>query len=166
MKGFTTSWKIFRAFCIVQLILVAFKGMLSFSQLLYRGSILISCIDTVAYGLVFLFVYHGLSMLNYNYPDTPLTPRQKRMFNILYLINFILIAYLFAQVVNSWWIVPIVFDPEHLGNRSMLILTALLLFSWVIFIIHLIILAGMFRLRRFIHENTVSTWYEQFDQRP
>jgi hypothetical protein len=166
MKGFTTSWKIFRAICIVQLILVAFKGMLSFARLFDNGSVLISFIDTVAYALVFMFVYHGLSMLNYNYPDTPLSPRQKRLFNILYLINFILIAYLFAQVVNNWWMVRLVFGPEQTDNRSRLIVTALLLFSWVIFIIHFIILAGMFRLRRFIHENTIGTWYEQFDQKP
>lgn len=165
MKGFTTSWKIFRAICIVQLILVAFKGMLSFSQLFYKGNILISCINIVAYALVFLFVYHGLSMLNYNYPDTPLSPRQKRLFNILYLINFILIAYLFAQVVNTWWMVHIVFDPEISKNYNWVFATTTLSLSWIIFIIHLVFLAGMFQLRRFIHENTISTWYQQFDQK-
>jgi hypothetical protein len=168
MKGFTVSWKIFRAICIVQLILVAFKGMLSFSLLLYRGSILISCIDIVAYGLVFLFVYHGLSMLNYNYPDTPLSPRQKRLFNILYLINFILISYLFAQVVNSWWMAAFIFKAASFyeDKTYWLTTTALFLISWIIFLIHLVFLAGMFRLRRLIHENTISTWYEQFDQKP
>jgi hypothetical protein len=166
MKGFTTSWKIFRAICIVQLVLVAFKGILSFSQFFYTSSKVVSLIDIVAYFLIFLFVYHGLSMLNYNYPDVPLSPKQKRLFNILYLINFILIAYLFAQVVNSWWMVSFVFDPANPSNQYRLTLTALLLFSWFIFIIHLVFLAGMFRLRRLIHENTISTWYEQFDQKP
>lgn len=150
----------------MQLVLVALKGMQSLSRVFDKGNVVISCIDTVAYALIFLFVYHGLSILNYNYPDTPLSPRQKRLFNILYLINFILIAYLFAQVVNNWWLVSLIFDPENPFKNYRLIWTALLLFSWLIFIIHLIILAGMFRLRRFIHENTISTWYEQFEQRP
>ena len=166
MKGFTTSWKIFRAFCIVQLILVAFKGILSFSQLFYQRNILISCVDIIAYGLVFLFVYNGLSMLNYNYPDIPLSPKQKRTFNILYLINFILISFLFAQVVNNWWLVPFVFKPGSVSKNYWYIMTAQLLFSWIIFIIHLVFLAGMNQLRRFIHQNTISSWYNQFEQKP
>lgn len=168
MKGLTTSWKIFRSVCIVQLILVAFKAMMSFGQVLFRGNALVGLINVVAYALVFVFVYHGLSMLNYNYPDVPLSQKQKRWFNILYIINFILIAFLFAQVVNSWWMLKFVFDTETYQGfkRYWFTITAHLLFSWVIFIIHFVFLAGMFRLRRFIHENTINTWYEQFDQKP
>ncbi|THU40915.1 hypothetical protein FAM09_02020 [Niastella caeni] len=166
MKGLTTFWKIFRAVCIVQLVLVAFLGVQAFAMLFYKSNILVRCIDLAAYTLVFLFVYHGLSILNYNYPDVPLSPRQKRVFNILYLINFILIAYLFAQVVNTWWMVHIVFDSEIQKNNNWVMATAVLLLSWFIFLIHLAFLAGMFRLRRFIHQNTVGSWYEQFDQKP
>ena len=164
MRGFTTSWKIFRAVCIVQLILVAFKGMLAFSELFYKSQVIISIIDTIAYGLVFLFVYQGLSMLNYNYPDVPLSIKQKRSFNVLYLINFLLIAYLFAQVVNTWWLLPFVFRINNSVRYYSYTLAALFLFSWVIFIIHLIFLAGMFRLRRLIYQNTISSWYQQFDK--
>jgi hypothetical protein len=166
MKSFTTSWKIFRAVCIVQLILVAFKGILSFSQLFYQKNMLISFIDLIAYAIMFLFIYHGLSMLNYNYPDIPLSPKQKRSFNYLYLLNFILIAYVFAQVVNNWWLVPFVFNSGNMSKSYWLTMTALLLISWIIFIIHLVFLAGMYILRRFIHQNTISTWYEQFEQKP
>lgn len=166
MKSFTIFWKIFRSVCIVQLILVAFKGILSFSQLFYSGNKLISSIDVIAYTLVFLFVYQGLSMLNYNYPDIPLSPKQKRSFNILYLLNFILIAFLFAQVVNSWWLVPFVFNSEKISNKVWYTLTVQLLFSWAVFVIHLVFLAGMYQLRRFIYKNTISSWYQQFDQKP
>jgi hypothetical protein len=165
MKGFTTSWKIFRAVCIMQLILVAFKGMLAFSELFYKSQALISIIDTIAYGLVFLFVYHGLSMLNYNYPDIPLSIKQKRLFNLLYLTNFLLIAYLFAQVVNTWWLVPYVFRFNNTVKFYSYTILALFLFSWIIFIIHLVFLAGMFRLRRLIFQNTISGWYQQFDKK-
>jgi hypothetical protein len=27
-------------------------------------------------------------------------------------------------------------------------------------------LAGMFKLRRLIYQNTINTWYQQFDQKP
>lgn len=165
MKGFTTLWKIFRAICIVQLILVAFKGMLSFSELFYKKHILLSFIDATAYAFVFLFVYQGLSMLNYNYPDIPLSTKQKRSFNILYLVNFLLIAFLFAQVVNSWTLLPILFHFANWSNYYWFSLAIFVLFSWLIFILHLAFLVGMFRLRRLIYQNTISTWYQQFEKR-
>jgi hypothetical protein len=168
MKGLTSGWKAFRTICIVQLILVAFKGMLSFREVFYPANALVGIINTIAYTLVFIFVYHGLSMLNYNYPDIPLSPKQKRWFNILYLINFILIAFLFAQVVNSWWMVPFVFDIGSFNSNkgAWLYVTAMVLIAWLLFIIHFIFLAGMFKLRRVIYENTIHTWYDQFDQKP
>lgn len=168
MKGFTTSWKIFRSVCIVQLILVAFKAMMSLGEVLFKGNTLVGLINIIAYALVFVFVYHGLSMLNYNYPDVPLSQKQKRWFNILYIINFILIAFLFAKVVNIWGMWNVIFDPETYQKYKInwLNFTAQLLLPWSIFIIHFVFLAGMFRLRRFIHENTINTWYQQFDQKP
>jgi hypothetical protein len=165
MKGVTTSWKVFRAVCIVQLILVAFQGMLSVSALFYKTHALQNLISAVAYALVFLFVYQGLSILNYNYPDIPLTTKQKRSFNILYLVNFLLIAFLFAQVVNTWNVVPVLIQAAKSPNYYWFSVAAFVLFAWMIFIIHLVFLAGMFKLRRLIHQNTISTWYEQFEKK-
>jgi hypothetical protein len=167
MKGLTTGWKAFRTVCIVQLILVAFKGMFSLREIFIQGNALVGFINILAYMLVFIFVYHGLSMLNYNYPDVPLSPKQKRWFNILYLLNFILIAFLFAQVVNVWWMVPFVFDLINISKNKgvWFYITAMVLISWGIFIMHLIFLVGMFKLRRVIYENTINTWYDQFDQK-
>jgi len=165
MKGITTSWKIFRAVCIVQLVLVAFKGMLSVSALFYKTGFVVNFINAIAYGCVFLFVYHGLSMLNYNYPDVPLSPKQKRWFNILYLVNFLLIAFLFAQIVNTWWMGELIVHNGMVATRFWFILTSNFLFAWIIFIIQLLALGGMFRLRRLIYQNTISTWYQQFEKK-
>src|SRR5437016_4358894 len=112
MNGLSTFWKIFRVVCIVQLLLVAFQGMFSISRLFYRHSIFLSMIEIITYTLVFLFVYQGLSLLNYNYPDVPLSPKQKRSFNGLFIINFLLIAFLFAQVINTWWVVQLIFQSD------------------------------------------------------
>jgi len=164
MRSFTIFWKFFRVICIVQLILVAFKGIFSLSQLFDNGSIWVPLVNIAAYTLVFLFVYHGLSMLNYNYPDVPLSLKQKRSFNILYLINFILISFLFAEVVNTRWMVPFIVNAEFV-KKYWFMLTSQLAFPWLIFIIHLVVLVGMFWLRKTIYQNTISTWYEQFDKK-
>ena len=165
MKEFTTFWKFFRVICIVQLILVAFNGIFSISNLLFTRHILVSLVNIAAYTLVFLFVYHGLSILNYNYPDVPLSQKQKRSFNILYLINFILISFLFAQVVNSRWIAGYALSADFI-KKYWFWLTVQFVFPWLIFIIHLVVLIGMFGLRRTIYQNTINTWYEQFDKKP
>jgi hypothetical protein len=166
MNGLSTSWKIFRIICICQLVLVAFQGMLSISSLLSGKSIVMHIIEIIVYTLVFVFVYEGLSMLNYNYPDVPLSTKQKRSFNILYLINFLSIAFLFARVVNTWWIVPFLMETSNLNMYNWFYIIVLFLFAWLIFIIHLVFLAGMFKLRRLIHQNTLNSWYEQFDRKP
>ena len=149
----------------MQLVLVAFKGMMSVSGVFYKTNLVVNFINAIAYSCVFLFVYHGLSMLNYNYPDIPLSPKQKRWFNILYLVNFLLIAFLFAQIVNTWWMGELIVHSARVVNRFWFMLTSQFLLAWFIFTIHLLVLGGMFRLRRLIYQNTISTWYQQFEKK-
>src|SRR5262245_16696546 len=104
MKGNSKGWRVFRAVCIIQMVLVAFQGMLSFSGLFTGKHIVTSIVEILVYTGVFVFIYEGLSILNYNFPQIPLSQKQKRRFNILFLINFLFIALLFARVVNTWWV--------------------------------------------------------------
>jgi hypothetical protein len=166
MKGLSTSWKFFRIICICQLVMVAFQGMFTISRLLSGKIILVNMLELIVYCAIFVFVYQGLSILNYNYPNIPLSVKQKRSFNILYLVNFLFIAILFARVVNIWEdVVSLIVDAGNLRIYSWFFVIVVYLFPWLIFIIHLVFLAGMFKLRRLIHENTINSWYEQFDKK-
>lgn len=166
MNGLSTSWKVFRIICICQLVLVAFQGMFTISRLLSDKNILMHLIELIVYSGVFVFVYQGLSILNYNYPNIPLSVKQKRSFNILYLVNFLFIAILFARVVNTWWSIPmLIMEADMIHIASWFFFIVWFLFPSLIFIIHLIFLTGMFKLRRLIHQNTISSWYEQFDKK-
>ena len=165
MTGLTTSWKIFRVICILQLVLVATQLMLSIVGIFYNYAIFYNIVEVILYSSVFFFVYLGFSILNYNFPDTPLSDKQKSQFNWLYIINFLLIAYLFAQVVNKWWILPVLQEAENIKFLSWLNFASPLLLSMVIFFFHLLLLAGMFRMRRVLHQNTIDTWYQQFEEK-
>jgi hypothetical protein len=78
-----------------------------------------------------------------------------------------LIAFLFAQVVNSWWMAKFVFNKAAFSSKSAwFFMTGLLLVTWLVFVLHFVFLAGMFKLRRLIYQNTINTWYQQFDQKP
>ena len=162
MTGLSTSWKVFRIICICQLVLVAFQGMLSISGILSGKSVVMHIVEIIVYALLFIFVYEGLSMLNYNYPDVPLSIKQKRRFNLLYILNFLFIALLFARVVNTRWIVPFLIHTSDLNTYNWFYIIVVFLFAWLIFIIHLVFLVGMFKLRRLIHQNTINKWYDQF----
>lgn len=164
MNELPAKWKLFRVACIIQMVLVACQLMLSVTGLFWRKQLVYPITEIIAYSIIFFFVYMGLSLLNDNYPDTPLTPKQKRNFNYLFIVNFLLIAYLFAQVIAEWRrVVPYLFEME-LTIRSYIILSAMLAMNLVIFALHLVFLVGMFNLRRAIYRNTMHTWYNQFDE--
>src|SRR5688572_21754497 len=102
MNGLTTGWKVYKAICIIQLILVALELMFSIAALFYGKNIFVRVTETVSYSIMLIFLYQGFSLLNDNYPDTPLTASQKKRFNLLFLLNFLFIAILFGQVVSLW----------------------------------------------------------------
>lgn len=163
MNELTSGWKLFRVMCILQLIIVALELILSVAGLFKQQFFWYSIFTSLAYLAIFVFVYLGLSLINYNYPDTPLSVRQKKTFNWLYLINFTLIALLFGQIVNEFRSAPISVLIQ-LSLPDMLYYGFPLLLSTLLFIFHLIFLAGMYNLRRLIYHNTIETWQEQFSE--
>jgi hypothetical protein len=163
MTGLSSQWKAFRICCIIQMVLVAFQMMIAVAGIFYRKQSIFPISEAIAYGLIFFFVYMGLSLLNYNYPDTPLTPRQKRNFNWLFLINFLLVAYLFGQLLKEWRVVIPWIALVEGSFFNYLSLVAMLVMNLVIFVLHLLFLGGMYQLRRVIYQNTMNNWYNQFE---
>ena len=163
MNELTVRWKIFRLLCIFQLLALAYPLVIEISALFDGRNTLRDLINIICYGIVFLYVCFGLSVLSENYPDTPLTTTQKRRFNVLFLLNFVLIAFLFSKVVNAWWIVPFLFDSHYSWKGIPFIYVLAIMITLFAFLFHLFFLYGMYRLRKQIHSNSVNSWYEQFD---
>jgi hypothetical protein len=155
-------WKLFRFVCILQMILAACQVFMYIAGLFAGRNSLYNLLVIGIFCIMVIFIYQGLSILNYNYPDTPLTVKQKRAFNWLFLFNFLLIAFLFARVVNDWWVVPFLFDAAVQITGGLFFLTPFL-FSIFIFVFHLILLTGFYMLRRTIHQRTIAGWYQQFE---
>lgn len=162
MNGLSLRWKLFRVLCIIQLVVVAYSVMLHAVRL-FGGSPWRELINLTSYSLIFVFLCQGLSILSDNYPDTPLTLSQKRRFNLLFLLNFLLIAFLFSKVVNASWVLPFIRMGSFSGSLLFNLLF-LLLQTVCVFIFHLLFLFGMYRLRQLIYQNTITSWYQQFDQ--
>ena len=162
MKELTTGWKLFRLVCVLQLIAVGLQLILSAGGLVTLQRLFYSLMSTLIYLGIFLFLYQGLSIINYNYPDTPLSSKQKKYFNWLYLFNFLAIAFLFAQVVSEWRsTIPLLKIMEG-AWLSYLLFGFSLLTALVVFMLHLVFLAGMYKLRRLIYQNSIESWQQQF----
>ena len=164
LKKGTLHWQLFRILCIVQLIMVLYSLIINVSRLFDHANTLSDIVSVVSYALVALFLFQGLSILQDNYPDSPLNTRQKRRFNVFFLINFLLIAFLFAKTVQVWQILPLINFQTMVRNNMLFTLIFYIFQSIVVFIFHLVFLYGMYRLRKQIYENTVTGWYNQFDQ--
>lgn len=163
MKELTTGWKIFRVACILHMIAVGLQLIFYIGVLFNNWHHFYPWFSTVVYGFIFIFVYQALSLLNYNYPDTPLSPAQKRGFNWLYFVNFISITFLFADVIReSRSTLPFLTNEDGLSLLSYLLIGFSLIHALVIFILHIVFLGGMFNLRRLIYKNSVENWQQQF----
>lgn len=164
MNGLSTGWKIFRTVCILQLILVAFELMISIAHLFYGKRIIISLLETFTYAFILIFLYTGFTLLNDHYPDTPLSQKQKRNFNLLYLLNFLFIAVLFGEIVSEWRTTVPFITMVKTDITGYFLIGMFLLLSMLVFIFHIIFLGGMYQLRRLLYINSNKVFDEEFEQ--
>lgn len=160
-------WKIFKALAILQLIFVTFKLFTSFAALFFGDGVLLTILDIVIYGSMLAFVTLGFTVVNYNFPETPLSNKRKRWFNYLFLLNFLLIAVLFAKSISEWEFFNLLFDDEFvttaITGASKIYYYFLMFHNNLIFLLHLYFLYCMYRLRKEIYSNSEETWVKEFN---
>ncbi|MBC7849513.1 MAG: hypothetical protein H7Y31_07240 [Chitinophagaceae bacterium] len=162
MTDMSTAWKLFRVVCVLQLLAIVAQLVISAIGLMTPQTFFYSFTGIVIYTVIFLFVLQALSMINQNYPDTPLSPRQKKKFNWLFILNFAAIAFLFGVVVGEWKTTLPLLAAIKARVGTVLLIGFPLILSIMAFLFHLILLFGMYRLRRTIYHNTIERWQQQF----
>ena len=162
MTDLPGKWRVFKALSIIQMIMVMFMMVISIGGMFYGDNVGWRFFESVCYGMMLIFLYQGFTILNDNYPDTPLSTRQKRNFNLLFLFNFLLIAFLFAKVVVQWRYVISITGDLKLDPRGHLLIFLPMTVAALIFILNVVHLAGMYRLRIMIHENNQRTIDDEF----
>jgi hypothetical protein len=150
----------FRLVCLAQLILSAWYAITSLLSLFSTGAF-IFLIQAICYFFIGWLPVFALSLFGTNYPDKPVIGSQKKVFNRLFIINFLLLCFLFAFIFreyrllavlisytnNSFWSLPIDFYREFFIYISMLIF-------------HLVILFGLYRLRVSLADNFANKKFE------
>ena len=153
-------WKIFRIICIVQLLAASgnileklFYVFLNFSFSNIAGLLLFIAV-------MFLCIM-GINLVNNNYPEEPVEGRQKKTFNRLFLLNFVLLTFLFGFIIaeiRSLHQFSANLGTTFFGLPFSLFLTLLVYLVMLIF--QLVILFGLYHLRLELYSNFMKRKFE------
>jgi hypothetical protein len=160
------GWQSFRVICFFQMLGAIFFAFVSLINLFSesRGGFLLTCL---AYVLVAWLAILGINLLNNNYPDRPVSGTQKTVFNWVFLLNFILLAFLFGfifleyrqlKILAVWVRRPVFQLPFRL--------LIMLYINFLVLIFQLIILYGLYTLRRELYQNFFRNKQFEFENEP
>jgi len=160
----SAKWKFFGLICVLQLLATAFFSITSFINLLQLG-LFYFLLQTIAFVLMTWLTILALNILNNNYPDVPVGGRQKTIFNWLFLLNFLLLAFLFGLVIAEYKNLKAL---TNLLDRSIFSLP----FKWllpffiysIILVFQFIILYGLYAIRIELYRNFMKKQFE-FEER-
>jgi len=160
----SVKWKFFGLICVLQLLATAFFSITSFINLLQLG-LFYFLLQTIAFVLMTRLTILALNILNNNYPDVPVGGRQKTIFNWLFLLNFLLLAFLFGLVISEYKNLKVL---TNLLDRSIFSLP----FKWllpffiysIILVFQFIILYGLYAIRIELYRNFMKKQFE-FEER-
>ncbi|MBL7738050.1 MAG: hypothetical protein JNK14_02440 [Chitinophagaceae bacterium] len=158
-------WIIYRIICIIQLLaasILAITSLINFFQVFTWGELL----RTLLFVLIFLLSVLAINILNNNYPDEPVTGKQKTNFNRLFLVNFLFLVFQFGIIFAEYRELALL---ATFMNRGMIRLPFQLflplLTSLIMLVFQLIILYGLYTLRRELYMNFMKKQFE-FEKNP
>ena len=118
MKKFSLKWALIRIVSFLQLLATAFFCITSFISLFQTDHIYF-LFQTLAFLLICSLAILFLNVFNNNYPDKPIVGKQKSFFNWLFLLNFLLLAFLFALIFAEYRDLKLI---ANVLNRTILLL--------------------------------------------
>ncbi len=153
-------WKLFRLICILQMIAAGFKALealLTFFQHISFGSI----VAVLLFSAIFMLTILAINLLNNNYPDNPVEGRQKKIFNRLFLLNFIFLTFLFGFIIIEVREIKqfALVTGRSFTDFSIGIFVLLILYTAML-ILQLVILFGLYKLRLELYENFMNRKFE------
>jgi len=161
----TRFWLIIlRIICIIQILIAIFECLFSFTGLVLEGEFIL-LLQSIASAFIAIFSIITFSISNNYFPDKIIEGRQKKNFNRIFLINFLLISFLFGLVFRDYKDYRNAVKLSHvftLTENYILLVPYLisLIISCAMLIFHFSILYGHYWMRRYINNNAT---HKQFD---
>lgn len=153
-------WKLFRVVCILQMITAVFIAITSLIGF-FENPLFSNFARMLLFLLIISLAILAVNILNTNYPDTPVAGRQKRSFNILFLLNFLFLAFLFGFIIAEFRVMK---QISVLTGISFFRLPFSLYISLAVYVVvlifQLVILYGLYLLRRELYMNFMKKKFE------
>jgi len=154
------KWKLFWVICLLQMLAAAFFTIMAVIHFFGEGGFS-AFIRILLFLLIFLLAVLGVNILTNNYPDVPVTGRQKTNFNRLFLLNFLFLSFLFGVIFSEYRQLS---EITTLTGRAALQLPVEFFIYLIIYLImlvfQLILLYGLYILRRELYVNFMSKEFE------
>jgi hypothetical protein len=115
----------------------------------------------LVYMLIVSIAVLAINILNNNYPDTPVTGKQKSTFNWLFLLNFLFLAFLFGFIIaeyRSLKELAVLFQKNFISLPAGLLINFIAQFLLLLF--QMIMLYGLYSLRRSLYDNFSRQQFE------
>jgi len=161
----TRFWLIIlRIVCIIQILIAVFQCLSSFAGLVLNGEF-IFLLQSIAFAFIAILPIMTFNISNNYFPDKIIEGKPKKNFNRIFLINFLLLSFLFGFVFQNFkdyrnavklsheFSVATKYGPPSSYLISVIIFCAMLIF-------HFCILYGHYWMRRYINNNANR---KQFD---
>jgi len=156
----TRFWlTLLRIICIIQTLIAIVQCFTSLFGLLMGGGFML-LLQAIAFAFIAALPILTFTIYNNNYPDKLVEGRQKKYFNRIFLVNFLLIAFLFGFVFRDYRDAILQSRLLGLGSGPYFVFFIPFILSCCILIFHFSILYGLYWLRRQINNNVSS---KQFD---
>ena len=153
-------WRLFRLICVLQILLTLSESGISTIWMFISTNPVYNFFNAAAFIVMLLLANLGLNIINKNYPNEPIVDVQKSRFNWLFLINFMLLSFSSGHLIAEYrTISKLYFFTNSIRNLPYSVILAFLMYL-LIFIFHIIILYGLFFLRRLIYYNYLQKEFE------
>ncbi|MGN6439727.1 MAG: hypothetical protein ACTHMM_24585 [Agriterribacter sp.] len=144
---------ILRIVCLAQ---ISFSGFISIRFFVYTlpEAGVEAYVQLASFLLAVALAVFTIRLLQRNYPDIPVAGLQKTIFNWLFLINFLLLSFHFAYVISDARSLLQVSRQLQLPLKKFPISMFISLFFYsIVAILQIVILYGLFQLRRTLYKN-------------
>lgn len=159
------GWKIYRTICILQMLGSSIYAILSLIGFFQDGTFS-GFLTVILFIFMFMLTILAINILNNNYPDVPVTGKQKSNFNRLFLVNFLFLVLLFGIVFSEYR--ELILLAAFLDNSIFILPFRIflpLISIAVMLIFQLIILYGLYELRKELSYNFSKKEFE-FEKNP
>lgn len=139
-----------RFVCVLQFAMAGYMVLSSFVNI-FDAPGWHSVVSLIAFSLAICLASYVLEVSNKNYPDTPLSTRQRSTFNWLFMLNFLMLSVLLTYNINDFKLITGLAGAEEFKPGALFYLSVLL--HLLISIFQVYILLNMVKLRRILIAN-------------